>query len=34
MLGSRLSFEAYMKNVQEKATNCFLKTTEALLDTE
>ena len=34
MLGCRLSFEAYIKNVEEKATKCFLKTTEALLDTE
>ena len=30
ILGCRFSFESYAKNVGEKATKCFLKTTEAL----
>ena len=32
MLGLRFSFEAYAKNVREKATKCPLKTTKILLD--
>ena len=34
MLGCRFSFEAYVKNVQEKATKCSLKNTEVLLDAD
>ena len=30
MLGCRFNFEAYAKNVREKATKCFLKTVEIL----
>ena len=32
MLGCRFSFQAYAKNVQGKAINGCLKTTEVLLD--
>ena len=32
MLGCRFSFETYVKNVRQKATDSFLKTTEVLLD--
>ena len=31
MLGCRLSFEVYMKNVIEKANKCSLKTTVILM---
>ena len=34
MIGCRFSFEAYAKNIQEKATKCSLKTTEVLLDAD
>ena len=34
MLDCRSSFEAYAKNVQEKAINCSLKTIEVLLDAD
>ena len=34
MLGSKFSFEEYMKNVREKATKWFLKTNEVLLDAD
>ena len=34
MLGCRFSFEAYKKNVREKATKCSLKTTEVVLDAD
>ena len=34
MLDCRFSFEAYAKNVREKATKCSLKTTEVLLDAD
>ena len=34
MMGCRFSFNAYAKNVREKATNCSLKTTEVLLDVD
>ena len=34
MLGCRLIFKAYEKNVREKATKCSLKTTEVLLDAD
>ena len=34
MLGCRLSFEVYAKNVPEKATKCYFKTTEVLLDAD
>ena len=34
MLGCRLSFEAYTKDVREKATKSCLKTTEVLLDAD
>ena len=32
MFKFRLSFEAYTKNIREKAAKCSLKTTEVLLD--
>ena len=32
MSGCSFSFEAYAKNVREKATKCFLETAEVLLD--
>ena len=32
MFGCRLKFGAYAKKVKEKATKCFLRTTEFLLD--
>ena len=31
MLGCRFSFEAYTKNVREKASKCSLKTTDCVL---
>ena len=31
MLGCRFNFEAYAKNIREKATKCSLKTTDILL---
>ena len=34
ILGCRFSFEAYAKNVKEKATKCSLETTELLLDAD
>ena len=34
MLDCRFSFEAYAKNLREKATNCTLKTAEVLLDAD
>ena len=34
MLVCRFSFEAYAKNVREKATKCPLKTTTVLLEAE
>ena len=34
MLVWRFSFEAYAKNVREKATKCPLKTTKVLLEAE
>ena len=34
MLGCRFSFEAYSKNVREKATKCSWKTAEVLLDVD
>ena len=34
MLGSRFSFEAYAKNVRDRATNCSLKITEVILDAD
>ena len=34
MLGYRFNFEAYVKNVREQATKCFLKATEVLLDAD
>ena len=34
MLGWRFSFEVYAKNVKEKATKCYLKTTGILLDAD
>ena len=32
MVGRRFNFKAHVKNVQEKAIKCSLKTTETLLD--
>ena len=34
MLGCSFSFEAYSKNIREKATKCSLKLAEALLDAD
>ena len=34
MVGCRFSFEAYVKNIWEKVTKRFLKTTEVLLDAD
>ena len=34
MLGCRFSFEAYAKNVKEKATTCSLKTAEILFNAD
>ena len=34
MLGCRLIFKAYAKNVNTKATKCSLKPTEVLLDAD
>ena len=34
MLDCRFSFEAYAKNLREKATKCTLKTAEVLLDAD
>ena len=34
MLGYRFSFVAYLKNIRDKATKCYLKTTEILLDAD
>ena len=34
MLGCRFSFEAYAKNVRDKSTKFFLKTTGVLLDAD
>ena len=34
MLGCRLSFKAFSKNMGEKATKCCLRTTEVLLDAD
>ena len=34
MLDCRFSFEAYTKNVRENGTQCFLKTSEVLLDAD
>ena len=34
LLGCSFSFEAYAKNVREKATKCSLKTAEVLLNTD
>ena len=34
MLGCRFNFEAYAKNVREKATKCSLKTSEISLDAD
>ena len=34
MLGCRLSFRAYVKNVGGRATKCYFKTTEFLLDAD
>ena len=34
MVGCRFSFEAYVKNIREKVTKRFLKTTEILLDAD
>lgn len=31
LLSCTFSFEAYVKNVREKATKCFLKTNEVLV---
>ena len=33
-LGCRFSFEAYAENIRKKASNCFLKITEILLDSD
>ena len=34
MLGSNFSFEAFAKNLKEKAFKCSLETTEVLLDAD
>ena len=34
LLGRMFSFEVYVKNVKEKATNCSLKTTEVVMDAD
>ena len=34
MLSCRFTFEAYVKNVRQKATKCSLKATEVLLDAD
>ena len=34
VLGCRFSFKVYVKNVREKATKCFLKSANVLLDAD